>query len=83
MSGFVFKFEPAVTAADITPSDSTVLSPVTRGLWIGTGGDIALIMADDSAAKTFKNVPSGVLLPFSVKKVMLTNTTATDIRSVG
>lgn len=76
--GYVYRTEPARSAAAIVKSDSTVLGD-NRGVWIGTGGDVALILIDDSIALTYKNVPSGTLLPMSVKKVMSTNTTASDM----
>lgn len=73
--------DPAVNAYAITPSDSDVLT-FTRGLWIGTGGDLAVVMSQDEDAVTFANVPSGVMLPFAVSKVMSTNTTASGIVGV-
>lgn len=69
---------PANSAVAVTPSDSTELD-ITRGVYVGTGGDLAVVMADDSLAVTFVAVPSGVLLPIRVLKVMSTNTTASDI----
>lgn len=50
----------------------------TRGLYIGTGGDVAVIPRDGGSVKTFKNVPDGTILPMSVIKVA-TGTTASDI----
>jgi len=63
-------------ARAVTPSDSTVLE-VTRGLFIGTTGDVAVTMADGQAV-TFSNLASGVILPIQVTKVMAA-TTASDI----
>lgn len=68
---------PAYTASAVTPSDSTVLSGVARGLWVGTGGDVAVTMLGGGNA-TFVNVPDGTLLPFAVTKVLVA-TTADDI----
>ena len=67
----------AHSAAAVTPSDSTVL-PVTRALYIGTTGNVAVVMADDENTVTFSNVPVGIL-PIQVTKVMSTNTTASTI----
>lgn len=67
----------AYDAAVVTPSDSTII-PVTRALYVGTSGNLAVIMADGSAAITFSNVPVGVF-PVQVQKVMSTNTTAGNI----
>lgn len=63
-------------ARAVTPSDATVLE-VTRGLFIGTTGDVAVTMADGQAV-TFVNLASGIILPIQVTKVMAA-TTASDI----
>lgn len=60
----------------VTPSDSTVIS--TRAVYVGGGGDLAVVMASGETV-TLASVPSGALLPLRVQKVMSTNTTATDI----
>lgn len=69
--------KPAVRASAITKSDSAINA--FRAIYIGTGGDVAIIAQGDTAAVTLKNVPSGSLLPISTLKVMSTNTTATDM----
>lgn len=69
----------ATSAVAITPHDTNDLTDITRGLFVGTGGNVSLILADDSVAVLFKNVPAGVVLPLRVKRVRATNTTATDL----
>lgn len=67
---------------DITPSDATVFSQPTRGLWIGTGGDIKVeFVGYDGSSRTqlFKGTPDGSLLRFRVQKVYATDTTANNI----
>ena len=71
--------DPAESAAAVTPSDSTVLSPVPRSLYIGGDGDVAVILARDSAVTTFVGLTAGTILPVRVTKVMAANTTATNI----
>lgn len=67
----------------ITKSDSTDLTPYSiRALWVGGAGDVAVMGIDDTAAVTISAVPAGTLLPFNVKRVMSTNTTATLIVGV-
>jgi len=61
----------------ITPSDSSTITPTLNGLYVGSGGDVALMLEQNSAAVTFSNVPSGSILPLRIKQVMATNTTAT------
>lgn len=68
--------QPTVSSA-VTPSDSTVLA-CGKGLWIGTAGNLSLKLSGDSAAVTWKNVPSGSFTPGNVIRVMVA-TTAADV----
>jgi hypothetical protein len=74
--------EPTASSGDIaavTPSDATEFATMTRGLYVGGAGAVAVLGWEDSAAVTFAAVPAGTILPVRVKKVMSTNTTATNI----
>ena len=73
---------PARFAAAVTPSDSTDLSFVSRGLYVGTTGDVTVIMAGNGATVTFPSVPSGWVLPIAVSRVNATLTTASGIRAL-
>jgi len=68
--------------AAITPSDTVDLSRVTRGIYVGVSGDVAIIGEKDNAAVTFKNAAAGSILPVRAKRVMSTNTTATNLVSL-
>jgi len=68
----------APTCAAVTPSDSTDLDALAKGLYVGTGGDV-VIMDRAGNTVTFVNVVSGSVLPVFVTRVMSTNTTASDI----
>lgn len=70
---------PAVNATAVTPSDVTVFDPPTKALYIGADGNVAVMLADDTAAVTFVGVVAGQILPLRAKKVMSTNTTASNI----
>ena len=63
-------------AVAITKSDSTIF-PVTRAIYIGTTGDVAVRMADGQSV-TFKTVPVGVF-PIQVDMVKSTATTAAEM----
>jgi len=67
----------AHSAVAVTPSDSTVI-PVTRALYVGTTGNIAVRMAEDGNSITFTTVPVGIL-PIQVDQVLSTGTTASNI----
>lgn len=68
----------AHSAAAVTPSDVTRI-PATRGLFVGTAGNVSVRMADDENVVTFVNIANGTMLPLQVIQVMATNTTATNI----
>lgn len=65
-------------AVAVTKSDSTVFAQETRGIYVGTTGDLAVAMADGSSV-VFKAVPAGTLLPIAVKQVLDTGTTASTV----
>lgn len=68
----------AHSASAVTPSDTTIL-PVTRALYVGTGGNLSVVMGDDENTVTFNNVSSGAIFPIQVFKVLSTGTTASNI----
>ena len=71
----------ATSGVSVTPNDSTSLSKVTRGIYLGGSGDVVVTMADGMDV-TFKSLAAGVIHPISVTKVKATGTTATNIVAV-
>lgn len=68
----------ATKALAITRHDTTV-QPKFAAIYVGVGGDVKV---KDSAGTTvtFKNVPTGSILPVAnVELVYLTDTSATDL----
>lgn len=72
----------ATKAVSVTPNDNSDLATVSRAIWVGGAGSLAVILAEDSSAVTFAGVAAGTLLPLRAKRVMSTNTTATSIVAV-
>ena len=71
--------QPTRTAA-VTPSDATdVTATCTKGIWVGTGGNVAVKGAGDSSANTLPSVPSGTYVPGAYSRIMSTNSTASGI----
>ena len=70
---------PAAGAIVVTPQDSTDLSTFARYLFIGTTGNVNVVVSRGGSPVLFKNVPSGTTLPVQAYQVWATNTTATDI----
>jgi hypothetical protein len=71
-------FSPLTSAVAVTPHNTNELSYVTRALYVGGTGDVAVTM-QDSGDVTFADVPAGTLLPLRVKIVKSTGTDATNI----
>jgi hypothetical protein len=59
---------PPEHAAAVTPADLD-LAQVTRALYVGLGGDLAVRMQDGGSV-TFAGVPAGTLLPLRVVRVL-------------
>ena len=54
------------------------LAHVTRALYVGGGGDVAVRLQDGTEI-TLANVPTGTLIPIRVIRVLATGTSATQI----
>lgn len=61
-------------AFDVTPSDENDLPVVTRALYGGNQGDVAVIMAGDDSPVVFKNSPDAYILRLAVRRVLATGT---------
>lgn len=67
---------PASGGEAVTPHASTNLAQVSRGIYVGGGGDVAAVMAS-GAVLVFSAVPAGTLLPIRCIRINAVNTTAT------
>ena len=67
---------PPGHAEVVSKSDTVDLDFEARGLYVGGGGDVALVMLS-GAVVTFKAVPTGTTLNVRFTRVNSTNTTAT------
>lgn len=70
---------PAQRAFEITPDDTTDLPTWARALWVGGAGTVRVLLWQDTVPVALVGVPSGSLLPISVRRVLATGTTATAI----
>jgi hypothetical protein len=89
---FPSSMRPARRAIAVTPSDTKDVTDAAgdgapcyaKSLYIGTGGNIAVVAAGDNSAAgagtpvTFQNVPAG-WFPVQVRRVMATGTTALQV----
>lgn len=69
---------PASTGFSVTPSDTTDLEEATRALYVGTGGDLLVVMLS-GVTLLLNGVADGSLLPLRVTRVRATGTTASEI----
>jgi hypothetical protein len=70
---------PARAGEAVTPSDTTPLTRVSRGLYVGGAGNVAALMADGDTPLVFTAVPAGSILPICCRRINSTNTTATTM----
>ena len=72
---------PASNVVEITPSDTTVLNPVVRALWIGGAGNVQ-VQTVSGQTVTFAGAQAGSIIPVRVRQVLATGTTATLINGL-
>jgi hypothetical protein len=65
-------------ASTVVPSNTVVYEQPTRGVYVGTAGNIAVDMVSGGTV-TFFNVLAGTLLPIQVDRIYATGTTATNL----
>lgn len=75
--------DPVSQAFSITPHDSTNFARPTRGIYVGTSGDVAVVFTAGAAAVVFPSVPAGVILPVRAIRVNSTSTTASNLVGLG
>jgi len=69
---------PPENAAEIVPDDAADLPHVTRALYVGGGGDVALRMTG-GAEVTLRGLAGGSLIPLRAARVRASGTTATAL----
>ena len=72
---------PMSSGFTITKSDTDQLAYVTRSIWVGTTGDLAVVFANDTTNTPviLKAIPNGTQLFIRVKQVMSTDTSASNL----
>lgn len=73
-----YNYALAVTTSDTVNIPQPSTKTLTDALWVGTGGDVVVVM-DNGVAVTFGAVPNGAYLSVGAKRVNQTNTTASGI----
>lgn len=67
------------TGRVVTPSDTVDLAPYAKAIVVCAAGNVAVIPAGnlDAAPITFTTAPVGFIIPYRVRRVNATGTTAT------
>lgn len=66
-------------AAAYSKSDTVAIPGEADALYVGGGGDVAVVLANGGTAIVFKAVPTGTTLQVHMYRVNSTGTTATDL----
>lgn len=72
---------PAEGMFDIIPDDNADLELITRGIYIGSLGNLHVRMIDGTEG-TYGDLAAGIIHPMRVVRVFATGTTAADIRGL-
>jgi hypothetical protein len=76
----VSNLAPAYHAVKATPDDEEMI-PQTRGIYVGTAGNLAVEMASGEHI-TFINLAAGIIHPIQVRRVYATGTDADDVIAI-
>ena len=79
------EFAIAVTLSDTVDIDFNGRAEATRGLYVGSGGDVSVEMAGTGLADAtvvFVAVITGTLLPIEITRVNATATTAANLVAI-
>ncbi|PCJ24138.1 MAG: hypothetical protein COA96_10355 [SAR86 cluster bacterium] len=72
------RVKPASSGKAITPSDTEEFQ-ASRGVMVGVAGDINVLFAIDTVPVVIPALTPGQVYPFSVIKILATNTSVTGI----
>jgi hypothetical protein len=70
---------PSSNCFPITTSDTVELPTVTKAVYVGTGGDVALRSVRGAQDVIFRNISSGAILDVRASHVRTTGTTAANL----
>ncbi len=70
---------PAAHWFAVTPSDSTDMTHATRGILVGTSGNVAVNTVGGESSVTIYSLVAGIVHPIRATRVLSTGTTAANI----
>jgi hypothetical protein len=63
----------------IVPNDDNDLPNASRSIYVGSGGNLKVLLVNSNAPIVLKNVQDGSVLPLRIKKVFAIDTSADDL----
>ncbi len=70
---------PARDTFPLTPSDTIAISPIPKGIFVGSGGSVTLRTVDSAADVTYRNLSDGSYIAVRAQFVRATGTTASNM----
>lgn len=70
---------PSRSPYAIIPDDTAALAVVPKGIYVGTGGDVALRGIEGSEDVIYRNLPDASYIAVRASHVRATGTTAADL----
>ncbi len=70
---------PARDVFALVPSDTAALSPIPKGIYVGSGGDVTLRAVDSQADATYRNLADASYIAVRAIYVRATGTTASNL----
>lgn len=70
---------PSMAPFALVPHDSNEVTPVPKGIYVGTGGDVTLRGMGATADVTYRNLADGSYIAVRAQYVRATGTTASDL----
>lgn len=61
----------------VVPSNTVDLATVAKSVVLLTAGNVSIIPAEETVALAFVDLPAGYIIPYQVRRVTSTGTTAT------
>jgi hypothetical protein len=63
----------------LVPSDTALLSPIPKGIYVGSGGDVTLRAVDSQADATYRNLADASYIAVRAIYVRASGTTASNL----
>jgi hypothetical protein len=71
--------DPARDTFALVPSDTIAISPIPKGIYVGSGGNVTLRAVDSQADVTYCNLGDGSYIAVRAAYVRATGTTASNM----